>query len=199
MSRTDKDRPYWVKTNDPSLPRHESHYHEAFGRSFKRQRQARNSDGTPRYELKTESRIVLKENMGWYLDAARLDPNIPWPIQHKRDELRFYTRETYDYWVPLYERMVTRTYADHCTIDEPNHGQPRHIINPCSYSLDYWYFSPWGGVSKDQRSEFNSMKRRSQRDELKTYVKEVNAMDDWSDLDDSQLNNDRHRHSLIYW
>lgn len=27
MSRTDKDRPYWVKTNDPTLDRDVDHYH----------------------------------------------------------------------------------------------------------------------------------------------------------------------------
>lgn len=191
MSRTDKDRPYWVKRNDPTLLRYIDHDHLHFGEERYINVPVRDENNEVIMEEVTKTRRTFR-----YYAAAKNNVSESEAyfgnINGKYDYL--WAEEEYSALVPKTKRILAYKVADHCTENEPVASNSVElgvkVIAPC----DPWLLidKSYSNVNKARRQEFHNMERRSSRDHLTKYVKEVNTYgydEDFNDDDTPFLPN----------
>ena len=205
MSRTYKDRPYWVKMNDRRLGTVENHDHRE--RLFYRKVLERGeyqlvpcgeitwilrySNETP--GMTPEEYEESRYPTAYYYQQAKLFPPHLDPFVN-RGHLRWY------YEQPMRWEWVGRTYEDaaeigcdlgpwrsgryrdqrNCTVDIYEHNRP--------YSR-YWYNRP---PNKEMREQNERRRRRSAHQNIKTMRDEYNT---FGDVDDSRWNETAPNHT----
>lgn len=194
MSRTDKDRPYWVQAQDNTLRTRERHDHDSFGRTYSR------------LKVRGEKTLIEYGEHVWIQRYSRQTPGMT-PEEHKeahrwdywrspyfevaRGHLRWYfeRRTRYEY-VGRVETQVS--YADYCTIDEFDLPYFRHEPKPCDRMLDYGY-SYWNDRrgAEDRALYYHRPARRAARQAMHNYVGEYNT---FGEVDDSAWQDYQTRH-----
>lgn len=177
MSRTDKDRPYWVKCNDETLLRYTDHDHINLGRTYYRSVPVRDADNHIVYEIVEATRSVFRYG------AADREGVSEWDVdqyQYNTGDYKKYAHlyrdETYEYARPLVRRVPIVSYKDYCTEGEPRTKNGRSD-NPCgSHLIGYYSERP----TKGQRDEYNSHHRAKTRDTLKALTKQAR----WAEIDE---------------
>lgn len=169
MSRTDKDRPYWVKTADPTLAREAVHRHELLGKK-------------PRYrfypwEDKPDVTLVETTSSDYVFNELLLEKDdVNW-----LDALL--TPEDYQQYVTVVssvktEEIITtvlkaKRYPDECELTvEPVAHKSEYREHACYYNLrQRYHYLP----DKDERKNFHHGVRSKETSGLKNTVKEMNG------------------------
>lgn len=200
MSRTDKDRPYWVRSVDPTENRSAYHYHTQFGKEVYRTYRVYDEKGEPVWEEREYTRYV--PNPAWYdsphytvgAKSEQKSVWIPRTIPVKETRL-----------MPKYERVLIGHYATYCSFPSADKAQYKrgrwgdtllqgetNVFATCDYYLNEYqrYNRPeaWG------KQNYNSTQRAKRQQALHRAVKYYNS--DYEDeyYDDDELLGRERRH-----
>ncbi len=188
MSRTRKDRPYWVRCNDASQAgRKVYHNHELAGTPSHAYRVKKDADGN----VVTESRPVFQyaKKIYHYTDGHVQEVEYGWYGTAKSS---FYEGEL-DYvehvpsrhvskQFPVMEKYVVGFYSDHCTADRPRESifgvwEDPEIL--CWVELERWVSSPWRHrPNKKAKRNYHSSARNSEQSASRDVVKSYNSGED---------------------
>ena len=189
MSRTDKDRPYWVRSNDPTLLRDEHHNHTLFGKPEYTWAVVKDEKGEPVYEDIFHTKIIRISTgivvPSWYY-GPRVRDSIydlfsPYNSQGKlkagyREETVFVRRQK------KRERVIKFVYPERCTIDDGNvSGYYWNTGLTCYRNLTTVSYRD---VSKEFRQQRQGRERRRTRDVLHRMTLEANSFEE-EDFDDT--------------
>lgn len=211
MSRTLKDRPYWVKANDKALARDEYHSHEIAGNPIYGSVEVKDENGETVMETYTVYGVTgyfiydLFQGFKTYPDWESLIKENP---QHSDSARSRYTLiGDIEKIRPKREQTIIGYYPDECTIDKPFKGSKEYIFwntdeeYLCTHALCDWNDAKWGSnerPSKKQRQDFH----RSNRHIEKAYFRKVRNEADYDDVDDD-MNEDvllnRQHHHRGWW
>lgn len=193
MSRTDKDRPLWVKRNDPTLLRYTDHDHLRIGKTLYKKVYVRDANGNYVTEEVINTRKVFREGAakkaGFYDDYNMISNNMGSHIDYKSLEdyeksYPYLWREEEYVTVEYVTKRVPRiVYSDHCTEGEPLKSD--HDTLPCTPELTVEGLRQ-GWVDTVSRQMYHGSERRRKRDALKRYTKEANTYG-WDNLDDDDI------------
>jgi hypothetical protein len=174
MSRTKKDRPYWVRANDKTEAREESHNHLNLGKARYKRIPVLDENDEPIMEERITTYNAFREHKAWregvtYEEAiADMDK---WGWLWKEQEIARYT-------TVKTVQVVDYVIADHCTINEPcvRSGGHYNFQVPCSHHLAH---QKWYPVHKNERKAYNNKQRTYSRNTLKNVIKEINSEGDF--------------------
>lgn len=178
MSRTDKDRPYWVALNDADVTSYEEvHQHHLFGKPIWGWDWEKDENGnvlwfsylvTVRWGYRlyvlddgstaTYQTLYAKNPKQWWAHTVGVI-DVP-PVQEVR-------------WRKRRAHQVIRHFSDECTIDVPEN--PHQPTGPC-YRKTPWYqnrrkFLP----NREQRRFYHSSERRTETNTLRSLAKAYNG------------------------
>lgn len=194
MSRTDKDRPYWVRCNDATEGRNVVHHHEWAGRPIFQSRLKRDENGKavttkrpvwvpPRKSYHYADGTVKVVPQTWYgmnnqssYEESELLHVFYEPAHHENREF------------PAYEQVEVGRYPDECTIERPREpwSRERHTINDatCWVELETYVVKPWRHrpAKKDKRF-YHSGARTSELINNRNLTKVYNAGEDVEEFD----------------
>ena len=195
MSRTDKDRPYWVRCNDVTLLRTIHHDHRVLGKVLYKKVAVLDENGdtipfdVPIYHDVFRDTAAQREGV---THAEACADYKKYAYLWRKEQ---FGSETYleAEWVPY------ASYADHCTANEPlRHNRSSKSndwdIKPCRAHLIEDYRR--GTITKYYRQYRASQSRQKARLVQERYVKEFNSngLEDFND-DDAQS----HELPEIWW
>jgi hypothetical protein len=200
VSRTQKDKPFWVRLNQEG--KYTEHDHRDIGKSYTRKEYVYDENGEKLYEevpfgytaekLLTLVRTHLNEETGQFEYYMGWDPrtmkNIPYGTYRRAKELLSAGRG--DEFIQLATarkpvlREVVKHHADHCTEGEPITGRTWRLM-PCTPSLGhegyYWRY----GDSKARGGLLRTLHgkdRAHTNSTLRTMAKAANFRDEgWED------------------
>jgi hypothetical protein len=196
LSRTLKDRPYWVKVNDKSLSRTPRHNHENAGQPLYRYLPAKDENGNEVMETFMSHGFLgyrhynmferrYKTYATWEELLAEVPPNFI--LSDKR---------CYQQWGDVektrvkHENVLIGYRPAECTIDDfvsrVNYYYYSDTVSLCYHSLEGWaggYYYCDHFPNKDERREYHSAARSNERDALRKLTKAVNAGYDYEDED----------------
>lgn len=194
MSRTDKDRPYWVRCNDATEGRHVVHHHEWAGRPIFASRLKRDENG----KVVTEKRSVWIAGHKIYHYADGHVQTVPqnW---YGRKQYAFYDKAELLHIIiepshyenrefPTYELVEVGRYPDECTIDRPREAWSRelHKLNDatCWVELETYVVKPWRHrPAKKDKHIYHSGARASELANNRNVAKTYNAGGDVEEFD----------------
>lgn len=211
MSRTDKDRPYWVKLNDTSDV--SDHDHTLFGKKVYRSRKVRDDEGNPvmvstpwGYPARTILYIISGKPA--HIDGAKMAA-----ILIQREVARELVQNGKDWEQvvcgyelrPKYEQYLFGTYADHCTEGEKMTdyavGRNSQRLLPCTPALTgenigavYTYNK--AGVKKSVSRVVYGNERNTERATLGAAARAWNSGEDIQDWDADTDLTGQHHHSM---
>lgn len=177
MSRTRKDRPEWVKRNDPTLLFYSSHEHLSFGYQFYKNFYPLDDEGNYISELKTISWLEPTEN--------NITSGQTW------------VKKEYSYLTTKTERHKVFTYPNHCTINDPVSADrhERRYGNPCEKQL---ILGQRNDVDKKDKSHSQGKSRAANRVQLSSMCREANNSNH-NILDDSNILCSESHHRYGWW
>jgi len=213
MSRTTKDRPYWVRANDPSESRNADHNHVHLGEPHYINRPVLDEFGDRIYD--TVPQFVLAEEFkssdygfGFYTSyylRNKTDAEREKILRLARLALSAGKPKT-----PIHVgysgvlrtvRELAYVIPDHCTIDEPHddkfgYSRSGYSPQPCSYNLahhvySYYYNRPM----VDEKRQYHATQRSRERAPLRAAVKYYNSGEDLDGYDHADLHGREHRHN----
>lgn len=156
MSNTYKDRPYWVRTNQPVKDTIiKRHRHENFGKPIYRYRPQLDTNGEP----------VTEE---YITDIARwVDGHLIGFETVKRERI-------------IYERYIHSYTVDHCTIDEPETSRSRYLgpylgNKPCTKVV---FTNKYNRPRKVEKREYHATARSKEKSQNRNVVKVYNTGED---------------------
>jgi hypothetical protein len=174
MSRTKKDRPDWVISNDKTFDRRqEKHNHTRFGVEIWRTRFMFDDEGNQIRETYTEVDDMWDER---FHDWVKIET-----VHH------FYPRERY----------LADVTAEECTINEPLTDNYRWFYDrkPCTHVI---YYTKKNRPRSDEKKTFHSQKRSAERTPLHVAAKLYNSHENIEGYDNPELNNRINMHHG-YW
>ncbi|MGL4998009.1 MAG: hypothetical protein ACRC5T_03325 [Cetobacterium sp.] len=224
MSRTDKDRPYWVRVNDEASLTH--HDHTAFGRTYYRSVPVRDADGNPVYEdvpYRISARTIVEEGLVNYMISRhfRIPEQFPSPESLSSSRRENIIREAIQYhgWglgyhqiivgtrkVVKYERKEYTTLS-YCTEGVPLAGPYDTYYSrnqrPCRPYLPYegkreYYTSNMSRAKAAISKKRNGHSRAEARNTLAQVAQRWNSGDDIEDYDNEKFLTAQHRHSMAW-
>jgi hypothetical protein len=188
MSRTKKDRPYWVKTNDSQYTDHD-HIH--LGEVYYTDRYVRDEHGKKisetvytyqdAYSLVHGGIKGLWASSMTYGERNRIDRLARKALSRKCPEEQILVRET-TRWKTV--RVVKYTTPDHCTEGVKMTGDMEWRQLPCTPDVIPEMYGPiYGGyhssrVRQSYREVDNGHNRSQKRDTLRSTVKGYNSGED---------------------
>jgi hypothetical protein len=191
MSNTLKDRPAWVKLNDPRTLRVMRHRHNGYwlGRKFYRTEYVRDEQGHLIWEMKTATHKGYSERHINYkvVELLGLTYSQIWQYEDDFPELFYWHHVptyTYEYREYKTERVLVREAPDHCTAGEPVGSKLAFNMAPCHWSpvLPRQVYNK-DRNSKDKQRFLHSRERGRWRNSVKNYAKAVNSAEDYLELD----------------
>ena len=196
MSRTLKDRPYWVKVNDKNLSRTPCHDHANAGQALYRYLPVKDENGNNVMETYTAYGFLGYQFYNIFERRHKLYPT--W------EELLAEAPESHIFWEKRYYAQygdVERTRVKHeqtligyrpteCTIDDfvprANKYYDNDTINLCDHRLEGWaggYYYCDHFPNKDERRTYHQAARSNERDAMRKLTKAANAGYDYEDED----------------
>lgn len=163
MSRTLKDRPYWVRANDPdSSGRSVIHRHDLFGEAIYRAVRIKDKDGNQVYEEKVIPGFGTKF-LGYAPDTVVS--------------------------LPVIQDVLVGHVSEFCTADRisTDSGKPvqyagSRSINPCYPELDS-YPVLYNRPTKLKRKTFHSSNRKREHVSLRESFKAFRGTSDYDEVD----------------
>lgn len=169
MSRTDKDRPWFIRALDDTVIRSERHRHSLFG--------------SPIYDYIP----VLDENGSQTLESRSI-------YSRYVDENGAEQVGLHDEMLPAWERILVGYMPDHCTIDDEKHVSTHNeLMNyPCFRMERQNHYRP----DDEEKRIFHGGKRARQRQALSSLAKNLRFNDVEAEdfLDDERLYEGIHIH-----
>lgn len=210
MSRTLKDRPYWVKVNDKSLSRTPSHDHENAGQPLYRYLPVKDENGNEVMETVTIEHAFLgyrtynifERRYKVYPTWAEFLAEVP------ENRILFESR----YYAHYGQKEVSRVKRENvligyrpteCTIDDfvprTNHYFDNDTISLCEHRVEGWaggYYYCDHFPTQDERKDYHRAARSNERDALRKLTKAANAGYDYDgeDLYEDVFNARTRRH-----
>ena len=188
MSRTEKDRPYWVKRNDKSIPRVEHHNHHEAGQPIHRYLPVTDENGNPvmetyeTYGLTGYSMYNIWEHRFKEYDTfEELQADNPGEVRCSKE---FYQRWGMKEKTRVKrERTVVGYRPAECTIDEwvPRgnyysyaHGNAETHL--CHHELAKWNGGSWydNRPQTDERKAYHRSARSNENIALRQLAKDAN-------------------------
>lgn len=212
MSRTDKDRPYWVMLNDDSLSHRTRHDHRHLGEPVYRNKFVldENGDRIPEPVYVTSYRLQYDKAVAaglspqpffywgkdWFLPLNLSSYGARTYFGRYPEHRVFYRKDkvySHDWYKTV--RVLAHYVPDHCTEGAPAVGRTHQDNNPCyrvlvgrrRYERAQWL-----------RSELVSEDRRIARDRLRNYTKLANSVEDWEEVEDDNIP-DVIRYRRVWW
>lgn len=180
MSRTDKDRPYWVKCNDETLLRYTDHDHINLGRTYYRSVPVRDADNRIVYETVETIRSVFRYAAAFNEGVnERIVDEYQFNTGDYKKYAHLYRDEVFTYDRIMMRRVPILTHKDYCTEGEPRSKNGRSE-NPCTPHLVVHHYDK---PTKGQRDEYNSHHRAKTRDALKALTKQAR----WTEIDEDAV------------
>jgi len=210
MSRTDKDRPYWVRLNDDATSTWHDHLH--LGEDVYRTRVVRDAQGQPVTEQVPRSMSatdIVKSHFGYFdrnyfLSFGRISEKIFQLARELHGAGRGDEQIIYGYDTRyVRERYLAYTIADHCTEGEPVKAGQQYYWSgsqPCIPEIRGLtrYDYTWSMSNKKHhfsRARY-SHERAVARDTLGGVVRAYNSGYDVEDWDEDTYLTAQHRHSM---
>lgn len=203
MSRTDKDRPWWVVRND-TAHKYTSHDHLHFGQPIYRSRAVRDKDGkriseeVPIYKTAHE---MVHTWYGGYYGTPEAIKQAKRAIGAARPNEMIDTGITYTKY--LTERVLIGYVADHCTAGAKLTESDRWgFLLPCTPDwdrTDKWWHHKDGSARHDFSQMYYRGQRRKTRDDMRRIANAYNSGTDpeeYEDGIDPLLN--QHHHG-VWW
>jgi len=193
MSRTRKDRPYWVRENDSTLTNHK---HLLCGKTVYKRQYLVSEEGEPLYYHNKGTKIGFDWSKGYENGVTELQARI-----HRELYKEYWVEVEYDWgWFPAFELVVDFVYPDECTAGQKHTKESQRFRNgtlPCTPEMPPEESRHRHGFStQEDRAILSGSSRRKSRDTLIGYAKEYNAN---GDVDDSDMDVSQHRHSMSWW
>ena len=204
MSRTDKDRPYWVRLNDEGALT--EHNHLVLGRKYYRTRVVRDKSGRPEYEdvpVYREATYVafhgIYAEIGFRLEKNAA-PVFSGPV--RREALRLHSsgrgKDLIEVWTE--RRRKTETYVfsenyDFCTegmkLSDRNwyagRSDSRQMGLPCTPAFSpgesWWHFGTTV-MRENEHARYYTKERTEHRGHFAKLTKLWNSGDDLGDWDE---------------
>lgn len=197
MSRTLKDRPYWVKVNDKSLSRTPCHDHENAGQPIYRYLPVKDENGNTVMETVTiENAFLGYRTYNIYERRFKIYPTWAEFVAEVPDnrilfESRYYARYGSKEVTRVKNASVIIGYRPTvCTIDDSvpraNNYYDNDTIILCDHRLEGWaggYYYCDHFPNKDERRQYHSAARSNERDAMRKLTKAANAGYDYEDED----------------
>lgn len=185
MSRTFKDRPYWVRIADPKEDRSIFHSHWHFGRTLRRKIRVRDENKQPVFK---EEIITTFKTVYEYSSWAGC--TVP-----RYEEYKVIRR------TPVYKIVEIGEELDCCVVESSNipqlservgyrHSRPDAYT--CTWSLDEYARNRPGSR---ERKAWHAEKRAKERQPLMKALKAYNFGEDIDGYDDENLNTRVSRHN----
>lgn len=185
MSDTWKDRPYWVRANDPEEPRRYVRHVCGWliGKPIKQQVRVKNPDGTP----KTYDTVVKK----WLKEPYGIpDPWLP-------NRIRWVYYEEVTVQLPLYVWVTVGFYPNHCVVNSLCHpNREEAFVNEENSTCSYQLRTRYSGPSKIDRKKYHHGSRVREGALLKQVMNTYNS---GYDVDDEVGPVDRVRFHKDWW
>lgn len=203
MSRTDKDRPWWVVKND-TAHKYTRHDHLHFGEPVYRTRALRDKDGKRIFEeepiLMTAHKMVHYYFGGSYGTPEGLR-RAKRAISAGHPDEMIDTGRTWRKYAT--ERVLIGYIADHCTAGETVTENDRWgWLLPCTPDTppeEKWWHHKDGSARHDFSQMYYRGKRRASRDTLRKTANAYNSGTDPEDYeDDINPLTDHHKHG-VWW
>lgn len=207
MSRTLKDRPYWVKVNDKNLARTPLHNHEDAGKPVYRNVTVKDDKGKPVRETYTYTGLlgyrIWKRYEGYKLYSTWAE------LLADSDERVFLPPYYYELRGEKEGTRVKRevTLVGHrpteCTINDivprPNHYWDNDTVILCDHRIEGWsggYYYCDHYPNKAERKNYHHASRTNEKNALRKLTKAVYAEDDYADADfyEDVMNKRKTRH-----
>lgn len=195
MSRTLKDRPYWVKVNDKSLSRTPCHDHEHAGEPLYRYLPVKDENGNEIMET-FMSHGFLGYRFYKHYEGYKLYPTWDELVADIPANHIFFERRYYAQWGDVEKTRVKRENVligyrpTECTIDDfvprVNKYYDNDTINLCDHRLEGWaggYYYCDHFPNKDERRAYHSAARSNERDAMRKLTKAINVGYDYEDED----------------
>lgn len=203
MSRTDKDRPWWVVNND-TAHKYTRHDHLHFGEPVYRTRRVLDKNGKPLIEevpIIKRAFDMVHGPFGSYSGTPAAVQKAKRAIGAGRPNEMIDTGITWKKHVT--ERVLIGYIADHCTVGEKVTEQDRWgWLLPCTPDhdpTDKWWHHKDGSARHDFSQTYYRGKRRASRDTLRKTANAYNSGTDPEDYeDDINPLTDHHKHG-VWW
>jgi len=188
MSRTRKDRPYWVIANESNIV---SHNHLLFGKEVLGRSYVKDESGKPILEEVTRTRRVFN-----YDHAAAVGVSY---AHASRNMLKYYYLfEEEDFVITRPKTVyVTRfVYQDECTAGDKskrdNDDLPCYRVPPHRGYRERFH--------RDLRDAYYASDRTAKKSVLSHMAKEWNSGEDVSESEDAVVDiTHQHRHGVLWW
>jgi len=187
MSRTFKDRPYWVRTNDEHEPRDVFHDHLSFGRPVYRTVPVTDEAGATLTEIGS-TEITAGYHIYMISGGVRYYSAFKWYRVRKSLEAEVLSvapvMKTISWERPVTGRKLIGYVASHCTGDEPMTKQdPDGWFRPCSPSLEYRRET----ILKSNRKLYHRVSRAQEQRGLKALTRFADNGESYDDAWDVSL------------
>ncbi len=206
MSRTDKDRPYWVKLNDEGTL--VNHNHQHFGRSWYVYRPVRDERGNRVYEDVPVYRTAYEVVHGWDFTGVRGTYGMPAKAVNEAKLLLSAGRPDEPVLIDTKRRVkfrrvqVHETY-NHCTAGQRLANKYDAWVLPCTPELPAgnsrkMYTCGLSKARKGYSDMRNGASRRAERDMLRSAARGWNCGEDLDNFDSLENLTAQHRHSMAW-
>jgi hypothetical protein len=209
MSRTLKDRPYWVKANDKSLSRTPSHNHEDAGKPVSRWLPVKDENGNN--VMETYTYYGFLGYRAYNMFERRYKTYATWeelvaerPENYVGFEKRFYAHYgDVEKTRVKHESVIIGYKPTECTIDDyiprPNHYFDNDLISLCDHRVEGWaggYYYCDHFPTNEERKDYHRKARSNENDALRKLTKAANAGYDYDaeDLYEDIFNARKRRH-----
>lgn len=211
MSRTLKDRPYWVKLNDTSLPLTAYHEHDKAGEAVSRYLPVKDENGNPVME-KFMSHGFLGYRFYNYYEGSKLYPTWEELVAANLATLIHFPRRYYAAYGDVektrvkHERVIIGYRPTECTIDDylprTNDYYDNDLTHLCTNNLKYYA----GGYrycdhfpTNEERKDYHRKARSNETVALRKLTKEANAGYDYEDGIHEDVFSKRERRHRGWW
>lgn len=209
MSRTLKDRPYWVKVNDKSLSRTPRHNHEDAGQTLYRNIPVKDEKGNKVMETFMAYGFLGYQSYNIWERRYKLYPTWEEFIAATPDNSIFFERRYYAQYGDVertrvkYETVEIGHRPTECTIGDyiprTNGYFDNDAISLCDHRIEGWaggYYYCDHFPNKDERKDYHRAARSNERDAMRKLTKAANAGYDYEDEDfcEDVFNTRKRRH-----
>jgi hypothetical protein len=207
MSRTFKDRPYWVRSNDKNELRSVSHYHHLAGEEVYHWLPVKDADGNQ--VMETVERPPVKGYRVVFRDrTSKVYTTTEYFKLRESGELNWYnfydlqpTEIITTYERPLREKTLVGHRPDHCTAENEQVRPVRYVGDELQELCYTWVDSHRRAArpfKKDLKTQYHSSQRATERLMLEAMAEDYNDGDDlWGD--DYDAVNTRQQRHVGYW
>jgi hypothetical protein len=196
LSRTLKDRPFWVKLNDKNLPRIACHNHNDAGKPVYRSLPVKDESGNNVMETFTSYGFLGYKGYNLFERRYKFYPTWEEFVASVPDNHIFFEQRFYAQYGDVeknrvkHESVLIGHKPTECTINDylprSDKWYDNDLTNLCYYTLKYYaghYRYCDHFPNKDERREYHSAARSNEHNAMRKLTKAANAGYDYEDED----------------